>query len=105
MNFCAPSRATGYPLARLDEVRRWAWDYAETRVPWALGFFQEISTAMPRDGILLLDSMVGLWLDRRLGWTPALTITGTVLGTVLSFLNVYWKLAAIERRHRKEREG
>jgi acetolactate synthase-1/2/3 large subunit len=58
------ARATGYPLARLDEVRRWAWDYAETRVPWALGFFQEISTAMPRDGILLLDSMVGLWLDR-----------------------------------------
>jgi acetolactate synthase-1/2/3 large subunit len=58
------ARATGFPPARLDEVRRWAWDYAETRVPWALGFFQGVCAAMPRDGILLLDSMVGLWMDR-----------------------------------------
>ncbi|MFN8511969.1 MAG: thiamine pyrophosphate-dependent enzyme [Chloroflexia bacterium] len=58
------TQATGFPAARLDEVRRWAWDYAETRVPWALGFFQGICAAMPRDGIILLDSMVGLWLDR-----------------------------------------
>lgn len=50
-------------------------------------------------------ALAGLWLDRRLGWTPALTIAGTVLGAVLSFLNVYWKLAALERRHRKERGG
>jgi acetolactate synthase-1/2/3 large subunit len=58
------ARATGFPAARLDEVRRWPWDYAATRVPWALGFFQGISAAMPRDGVLLLDSLVGLWLDR-----------------------------------------
>lgn len=58
------TRATGFPAARLAEVRHWAWDYAETRVPWSLGFFQGVCGAMPRDGILLLDSLVGLWFDR-----------------------------------------
>jgi F0F1-type ATP synthase assembly protein I len=64
-----------------------------------------LALGMTFAGGIIFFALGGLWLDRRLGWTPALTITGTVLGAVLSFLNVYWKLAAIERRHRKEREG
>lgn len=57
-------RPAGFPSAQLDEVRRWTWDYAESRVPWALPFFGAVGAALPRDAILLLDSMVGLWLDR-----------------------------------------
>ena len=57
-------RPLGFPAARLDEVRRWSLDYAESRVPWALPFFGAICATMPHDGILLVDSMVGLWLDR-----------------------------------------
>lgn len=53
---------------------------------------------------IILFALAGLWLDRRLGWTPALTIAGTVLGAVLSFLNIYWKLAAYEKRRREERD-
>jgi thiamine pyrophosphate-dependent acetolactate synthase large subunit-like protein len=56
--------ATGFPAARLEEVRRWAWDYAAERVPWALPFFRGLRAALPGDAILLLDSLVGLWLDR-----------------------------------------
>ena len=53
---------------------------------------------------IVVFALVGLWLDRRLGSIPAFTIGGTVLGSVLSFLNVYWKLAELERK-RREREG
>lgn len=55
-------------------------------------------------GGIILFALVGLWLDQRLGWTPALTITGTLLGAVLSFLNIYWKLNALEQKRREERE-
>ena len=57
-------RPPAFRAARLDEVRRWSWDYAESRIPWALPFLGAICAGMPRDGILLLDSMAGLWLDR-----------------------------------------
>ncbi len=36
--------------------------------------------------------LAGLALDRWLGWTPILTLVGTVVGAVLSFLNIYWAL-------------
>ncbi|MFQ6047216.1 MAG: AtpZ/AtpI family protein [Gemmatimonadales bacterium] len=57
-------------------------------------------------GIVLF--MAGGWLlDRWLGTMPLFIIIGTVVGTVLSFLSVYYKLQAEteeERRHRKEGE-
>jgi F0F1-type ATP synthase assembly protein I len=44
-------------------------------------------------GIVLF--MVGGWaLDRWLRLTPLFTIIGTLLGAVLSFLHVYWRLIA-----------
>ena len=43
----------------------------------------------------------GFALDRWLGLTPLFTIIGTVVGAVLSFLNVYFKLEA-ERVARQE---
>jgi F0F1-type ATP synthase assembly protein I len=52
----------------------------------------------------IIGFMLGGWaLDRWLGLTPLFTITGTVVGSVLSFLNVYWKLEA-ERKKREEDE-
>ena len=43
----------------------------------------------------------GFALDRWLGLTPLFTIIGTVVGAILSFLNVYFKLEA-ERVARQE---
>lgn len=42
-------------------------------------------------GIVLFMG-AGFFLDRWLGWTPWLTMVGTLLGSVLSFVNVYAKL-------------
>jgi len=42
-------------------------------------------------GIVLFMG-AGFALDRRLGWTPWLTMAGTLVGSVLSFVNVYAKL-------------
>lgn len=42
-------------------------------------------------GIVLFMG-AGYGLDRWLGWTPWLTMLGTLVGSVLSFVNVYAKL-------------
>lgn len=48
---------------------------------------------------------LGLLIDRRFGLTPLFTIVGAIAGSVLSFLNVYWKLEAeTARRRGKERD-
>jgi len=52
-------------------------------------------------GIIFFMGM-GWLLDRWLGWTPILTVAGTLFGAVMSFLNVYWKLQADERQYRAE---
>lgn len=44
----------------------------------------------------------GFALDRWLGFMPVGTIAGTLVGAVLSFLNVYWKLRA-ETEERQKR--
>jgi len=52
-------------------------------------------------GIIFFMGM-GWVLDRWLGWTPILTVAGTLFGSVMSFLNVYWKLQADEKQYRAE---
>lgn len=52
-------------------------------------------------GIIFFMGM-GWLLDRWLGWTPVLTVAGTLVGAVLSFLNVYWKLQADEKEYDAE---
>jgi F0F1-type ATP synthase assembly protein I len=42
----------------------------------------------------VLFVLAGLALDRWLHLMPVFTIVGTLVGSVLSFLNVYWKLRA-----------
>lgn len=52
-------------------------------------------------GIIFFMGM-GWLLDRWLGWTPLLTVAGTLVGAVLSFLNVYWKLRADEAEYERD---
>jgi F0F1-type ATP synthase assembly protein I len=46
----------------------------------------------------------GFLLDRWLGWTPALTIIGTLVGSGLSFYVVYMHLRAVTEAARKRAE-
>jgi F0F1-type ATP synthase assembly protein I len=66
--------------------------------------YRLVALGMNFAGGVIIFALAGLWLDRRLGSIPAFTIGGTLLGLVLSFLNIYWKLAAYEKRHREEQE-
>ncbi len=53
----------------------------------------------------IIGFMLGGWaLDRWLGLTPLFTIAGTVVGSVLSFLNVYWKLEADAKKRQEDEE-
>jgi F0F1-type ATP synthase assembly protein I len=47
--------------------------------------------------------VLGLGLDRLLNLMPLFTVTGTLVGTVLSFLVVYRKLQDEERRRREQK--
>ena len=38
---------------------------------------------------IILGVVGGLWLDGRLNTTPAFTLVGTVLGTVVAFYGMY----------------
>lgn len=54
-------------------------------------------------GIVLFMG-VGFALDKWLGWTPWLTMLGTLVGSVLSFVNVYTKLERERREKVKPRD-
>lgn len=56
-------------------------------------------------GGILLFMGAGYALDRWLGTLPWLTLAGTLVGSVLSFLSVYRRLMADEARDRRERAG
>ncbi len=53
-----------FPAEQLAAIREGPWRYAETRVPWAMGMFRSLREALPRDGLLFADSLVGLWVFR-----------------------------------------
>jgi acetolactate synthase-1/2/3 large subunit len=50
----------------LAELRDHPWRYADTRIPWATGFFRSLGSELPRDIMLFCDSMVGIWAFRML---------------------------------------
>ncbi|MFN2315294.1 MAG: AtpZ/AtpI family protein, partial [Gemmatimonadales bacterium] len=54
-------------------------------------------------GGIILFMLAGLALDRWLGLTPLLTVSGTLLGAVLSFLSVYRELMDDEAKARRAR--
>lgn len=53
-------------------------------------------------GGIVLFMGAGWLLDRWLDLTPVGTIVGALVGAVLSFLNVYWRLRAETERKRRE---
>ena len=58
-------------------------------------------------GGIIFFTLGGVALDRWLGLMPLFTIVGTLLGTALSFVNVYIKLQAdidAEARRKKEQK-
>ena len=59
-------------------------------------------------GAVVLFTFGGLMVDRWLGLTPLFTLAGTGVGSVLGFLNVYWKIQADiaeQRRRKREQKG
>ncbi len=67
--------------------------------------YKYVSLGLTFAGGIIFFMGIGFALDRWLGWMPLLTVTGTLLGAVLSFLNIYWKLQADEAEYRQEHPG
>jgi F0F1-type ATP synthase assembly protein I len=66
--------------------------------------YKYVSLGLTFAGGIIFFMVLGLGLDRLLGLMPVFTITGTLVGTVLSFLTVYRKLQE-EERQRREQKG
>ena len=60
--------------------------------------YKYVSYGLTFAGGVILFMLVGLWLDRRLGLTPLFTVAGTLVGAVLSFLSVYYRLEAERKK-------
>lgn len=67
--------------------------------------YKYVSLGLTFAGGIILFMGMGYLLDRWLGWLPVLTVVGTLVGAILSFLNVYWKLQADEREYDREHRG
>lgn len=49
--------------------------------------------------VLVLSALGGWWLDRRLGWTPWLTLLGTAAGFAAGF---YWLILRVKQLEKDE---
>ena len=54
---------------------------------------------------IVVFSLAGVWLDRRLGTIPLFTLVGTLGGAVLGFLSVYRDVASDQKADRDRSEG
>ncbi|MDP6417902.1 MAG: AtpZ/AtpI family protein [Candidatus Krumholzibacteria bacterium] len=52
---------------------------------------------------LAFYGLLGWWLDRKLGWTPWLTILGVALGAVGGFVWIYREVLREEESRKKKR--
>ena len=64
--------------------------------------YKYVSLGLTFAGGIIFFMGMGFLLDRWLGWMPVLTVVGTLVGSVMSFLNVYWKLQADEKQYDAE---
>ncbi len=65
--------------------------------------YRYVSLGITFAGGIILFAGVGYWLDRRFGLLPFGTVTGTLVGAVLSFLVVYRRLQIDAERERERR--
>lgn len=65
--------------------------------------YKYVSLGLTFAGGIIFFMAMGFGLDRLVGTMPLFTLTGTLLGTVLSFLSVYRKLQEEERRRREQK--
>lgn len=54
---------------------------------------------------IVVFSLAGVWLDRRLGTIPLFTLVGTLGGAVLGFMSVYRDVASDQKADRDPSEG
>ena len=65
--------------------------------------YKYVSLGLTFAGGILLFMAAGYALDRWIGTLPWLTLAGTIVGAVLSFLSVYRRLMADEAKAKQER--
>ena len=65
--------------------------------------YKYVSLGLTFAGGIIFFMALGFGLDRLTGLLPVFTLSGTVLGTVLSFLAVYRKLQEEERQRREQK--
>jgi ATP synthase protein I len=65
--------------------------------------YRYVSLGLTFAGGILLFMAAGYALDRWIGTLPWLTLVGTIVGAVLSFLAVYRRLMADEAKAKQER--
>lgn len=67
--------------------------------------YRYLGIGMQFAGGIVFFTVGGVFLDRWLGLVPLFTIVGTLLGTFLSFVNVYIKLQAFGEADAKRKEA
>lgn len=67
--------------------------------------YKYVALGMQFAGGIIMFMLAGFFLDRWLTWTPILTISGTLVGAVLSFLVVYTRLTAEMDARRREKDS
>jgi F0F1-type ATP synthase assembly protein I len=65
--------------------------------------YKYVSLGMTFAGGIILFMALGFLLDRWLNVLPLFTVAGTLGGAVLSFISVYRKLQADERRNKMDK--
>ena len=65
--------------------------------------YKYVSLGLTFAGGILLFMAAGYALDRWIGTLPWLTLVGTIVGAILSFLAVYRRLMADEAKAKQER--
>jgi F0F1-type ATP synthase assembly protein I len=67
--------------------------------------YKYVALGLSFAGGIIMFMAAGFALDRWLKLTPILTITGTLVGAVLSFLSVYTRLTAEEDARRRKKDA
>jgi F0F1-type ATP synthase assembly protein I len=67
--------------------------------------YKYVSLGLTFAGGIVMFMGAGFLLDRLLGLLPVFTVAGTLVGSVLSFIRVYYRLKADEDADRAQRKS